>query len=292
MTAARLILLACVIIWGWSFVFTKAALSYVTPAELLGLRLLTGLPVQLAIILARRLRFDFTFRQYRTILIGSAIITAHFLIQITGIEYTSATNTGWIISVTPLVLAVLSYIFLREKVGTRLMAGILLATVGIFLLVSKGNLSTLDWLKSVGDWLVLVSAFTWAIYTVVTRDISRELNPLIVIFAILLPTLFVMMIYMLFTSDWSKFTHLPAEGVWSVLFLGVMALGLAHWFWQIGIARLGAARAGIFLYVEPVATTALAVPYLHESFGFITAAGGLLVLAGVYVAQNRKRSIA
>jgi len=289
MMAARFILLACVIIWGWSFVFTKAALSYLTPAELLGLRLLTGLPIQLGIILARRLRFDFTARQYRTMLIGSAIITAHFLIQITGIEYTSATNTGWIISVTPLVLAVLSYVFLREKVGARLMAGILVATVGIFLLVSKGNLSNLDWLKSVGDWLVLVSAFTWAIYTVVTRDISRELNPLVVIFAILLPTTVVMTGYMLLTSDWSKFAHLPSEAVWSVLFLGVLALGLAHWFWQIGIARLGAARAGIFLYIEPVATTALAVPYLHESFGLITAIGGMLVLTGVYVAQRRKQ---
>jgi len=51
---------------------------------------------------------------------------------------------------------------------------------------------------------------------------------------------------------------------------------------------VGAARAGIYLYLEPVATTVLAVPYLGEKFGPLTALGGLLVLAGVYFAEGRR----
>jgi drug/metabolite transporter (DMT)-like permease len=95
--------------------------------------------------------------------------------------------------------------------------------------------------------------------------------------------------YMIPTSDWSYFLHLPARAVWSVLFLGVLGMGVAHWFWQEGVARLGAAKAGVFLYIEPLATTALAVPYLHEKFGLFSALGGILVLGGVYVAQGRRR---
>ncbi|MCP4544717.1 MAG: EamA family transporter, partial [Chloroflexi bacterium] len=64
-------------------------------------------------------------------------------------------------------------------------------------------------------------------------------------------------------------------------------LAVAHWFWQEGVAKLGAAKAGIFLYLEPLSTTALAVPLLGEHFGFFTAAGGLLVLAGVFWAERR-----
>jgi drug/metabolite transporter (DMT)-like permease len=65
-------------------------------------------------------------------------------------------------------------------------------------------------------------------------------------------------------------------------------MGLAHWFWQEGVARLGAARAGVFLYLEPLATTGLAVPYLGESFGLFTAVGGAMVLAGVYLAERKR----
>ena len=72
------------------------------------------------------------------IIIASAVITVHFIIQVIGINYTSATNTGWIISVTPLVMVALSAVFLKEKITGRLVIGIVLATAGILLLVSRG----------------------------------------------------------------------------------------------------------------------------------------------------------
>ena len=65
-----------------------------------------------------------------------------------------------------------------------------------------------------------------------------------------------------------------------------MALAFAHWFWQEGVARAGATEAGIFLYLEPVATTALAVPLLGESFTIYTATGGLIVLFAVWLSQR------
>jgi drug/metabolite transporter (DMT)-like permease len=94
-----------------------------------------------------------------------------------------------------------------------------------------------------------------------------------------------------FTSDLTKFLHLPLEPLLAIIFLGVFAMGLAQWFWQEGMAKVGAARAGIYLYLEPLFTTALAVPYLKEEFGFFAALGGLMVLAGVYVAEKRTKNL-
>lgn len=287
---AKLFLILAVIFWGWSFVFTKLLLQFVTPVELLGLRLLLALPVLFIIIRIKRLPFAFTKPDYRKVLLGAGIITAHFLIQITGLKYTSATNTGWIISVTPLVMAALSYLILKEKIGTKEIIGILVATTGILLLVSGGRITSLDWLNSIGDWMVLASAHTWALYTIATRDISRKYHPLTVTFSILLPAAIITIGYMLFTSDWSSFLTIPAEPMIALLILGIACLAVAHWFWQEGVAAIGAARAGIFLYLEPVATTFLAVPYLHEQFGLFTAIGGGMVLAGVFIAQKKAKN--
>ncbi len=95
------------------------------------------------------------------------MIGAHFYIQITGIERTTATRSGWIIAVTPVVMALLAALFLRERIHRGLAAGIVVSTAGILLLVSNGRMAQLDWLRSTGDWLVFASAHTWALYTVV-----------------------------------------------------------------------------------------------------------------------------
>jgi drug/metabolite transporter (DMT)-like permease len=160
MNTASFYLLFCAIIWGWTFVATRVCLQYLNPVELLGLRFLTALPLLLVVILVKRIRFDFTHRELRAILLGSLVITVHFLIQITGLKYTSATNTGWIIAVSPLVMAVLAFLVLHERLSRRALWGIVIATSGILLLVSRGRLMSFEWLGSVGDWLVLVSAHT------------------------------------------------------------------------------------------------------------------------------------
>ena len=285
---ARFLLLFTVIVWGWTFVATKICLAYMTPLELMGLRIMIALPVLLTVLLVKRVRLRFG-DQKKSLWLGSAIITAHFLIQITGIKYTSATNTGWIISVTPLVMALLAVVILKERITRKAVAGIVVATIGILLLVSKGEVRGLGWLSSGGDWLVLASAHTWAFYTVATRRVSQNHNPLAVTFAVLAPAAVLAFGIMLFTSDWSKFLHLPPDAMVALLFLGLFGMALGHWFWQEGVARVGAVQAGMYLYIEPVATTTLAVPYLNESFGLYTAAGGCLVLLGVWLAQGRVR---
>jgi drug/metabolite transporter (DMT)-like permease len=290
MNAASFYLLFCAIIWGWTFVATRVCLQYLNPVELLGLRFLTALPLLLVVILVKGIRFDFTRRELRAILLGSLVITVHFLIQITGLKYTSATNTGWIIAVSPLVMAVLAFLVLHERLSRRALLGIVIATSGILLLVSRGRLMSFEWLDSVGDWLVLGSAHTWALYTIVIRDVTRTRHPLAVTVAVLTPPAMIILGYMAIYSDWSNMISMPADGVVSILFLGLLGLALGHWFWQEGVSRVGAARAGIYLYLEPVATTVLAVPYLNEEFGPLTALGGLLVLTGVYVAERRRGS--
>jgi drug/metabolite transporter (DMT)-like permease len=185
-------------------------------------------------------------------------------------------------------MALLGYFFLKETIGRNQIIAIGVATFGILLLMSHGDFSRLGFLTSLGDWLVLISAHTWAIYTVVTRNLSKSQHPLAITVGVLTPALIVMTIYMAFTSEWTRFTHLPARGIIALLFLAVVGLALGHWFWQEGVAKVGAARAGLYLYIEPVATTVLAIPLLNEPFGWATAAGAALVMAGVYIGQRTK----
>jgi drug/metabolite transporter (DMT)-like permease len=285
LTPIRLLLLFSVIIWGWTFVATKICLASMTPFEIVGMRFMIGVPILYAVIRGRRTRFTFTRADYRPLFLGALIITVHFLIQAVALNHTTATNTGWIIAVTPLALAALSVAFLKERIGMKETTGIIVATAGIVLLISDGALTSLAWLTSTGDWLILLSAHTWALYTIATRDLSRAHNPLTVTLAVFTPLAAACFVYVAFFGGAHRLAALPPEAIFALLFLAIPGT-LAQWFWQIGVAKLGAARAGIFLYLEPIATTALAFPLLREPFTVFTAIGGSLVILGVWRAQR------
>lgn len=284
--SVRLLLLFCVIVWGWTFVATKLCLAYLDPYELVGLRFGIGLPLLFLVIRIRRIDVAFSPREYGSLALGALIIGAHFLIQAVALNYTSATNTGWIIAVTPLSLAGLSFLILKERIEGKEIVGIVLATIGIVVLISKGRFASLGWLASVGDWLILASAHTWALYTIATRNVSRARNPLSVTLLVFMPVTVVCLLYFLIAKDIGAVFSLPAEPLVALLFLGILGT-LAQWFWQIGISKIGATRAGIFLFLEPIATTLLAVPLLKEEFTFITAIGAFMVTVAVWWAQRK-----
>ena len=256
--------------------------------EVLALRLAVSLPILGVLLLTTRAPIGFTRADLRPLIAGGAIMTAHFLIQIAGLTMTSATNTAWIITVTPLALAVLSFVFLRERLGFGGIVGIGVATTGIVLLVSRGHPADLQWLRSTGDWLALTSAFTWAAYTVVTRDLVRRRHPLTVTSAVLFIAALCVAIPFAISVDATRLGALSGRGIAAVLYLAVFGLVVGQWFWQIGVAKLGATRAGLYLYLEPLSTLALAVPVLGEAFGPAMAVGAGLVLFGVYLGQRSR----
>jgi drug/metabolite transporter (DMT)-like permease/SAM-dependent methyltransferase len=283
-------LLAGVVIWGWTFVATKILLEELGPVEILALRLVIGVPVLGIVLLVRRASLRFGHEDARAVILAAAILTGHFLLQLAGLTSTTATNSAWIIAFSPLAVVLLSFVLLGERVGRRGVAGIAVATAGIVLLVSRGRLTEQAWLQSTGDWLILASAFTWALYTVTTRDLVRRREPLTAAFSILLVSTVLTVLLLVVSSDVVGVRALSPRGLAALLYLAVAGMAIGQWFWQEGVARLGAARAGLFLYLEPLATVALAVPLLGESFTPVMALGGGLVLAGVYVAQQEQPS--
>ncbi|MFH2047868.1 MAG: DMT family transporter [bacterium] len=283
----RILMLIAVCSWGWSFVATKIALEYLTPVELIGLRFVTALPVLLIIMLSQKKSFKVERKDLLPIIIAALIVSLHFFIQVTGIKYTSATNSGWIIAASPLALLLLSVVFLKEKLTYRVLLGVGIATVGILCLISKGHLFSFDWISSTGDWLVLASAFTWSVYSVLIRNSSRKYNSLLITFWVIALASIIMIGWMSLTSDMSKFLYLPLEPIIAVLFLGIVCLGISFWIWQEGVSQMGAGKAGIYLYFIPLFTTILAVPYLDEKLSFFTVFGGGLVLMGVYIAERK-----
>jgi len=291
MSRVHLSLLFAVILWGWSFVATKVLLQYLSPVEVMGARLLLGVPPMILALLVKRIFPRLPRRDWALMGACSLVLISHFLVQITGMQYTSATNTAWIIAVTPLTIVLLAVPFLGEKLRRPQVIGIFAATFGVLILVSRGNPADLGGLTNVGDWMVLASAFTWAAYTVLTRHIADGRQPLFVTTMVLAMAAIAALSYMLAFTNWVVFVEMPWEGWVATVFLGLFCISLTLWIWNEGVARIGASRAGFFLYLEPLFATSVAVPLLGDHFGWSTAVGGAFIISGVMLAERRVVSL-
>src|SRR5690349_4950492 len=136
--------LFAVTVWGASFVATKIALQYASPSTVVWLRFTMGVIILgIAVLLSKQ----FTLPQGRDwgyfALLGFLGITFHQWLQSTGLQTAQATTTAWIITSTPIFIALLGIFVLRERLAWYQAAGIVLASLGVLLIVSRGDLFSL-----------------------------------------------------------------------------------------------------------------------------------------------------
>jgi drug/metabolite transporter (DMT)-like permease len=284
------LLISAVVIWGMSFVATKICLRYLSPAEIIAARLILVLPIMLTMIKIKGLSFRFLTHFWKPAVGCGLILVAHLLIQVEGMKTTTATNTVWLITTIPVFIVVFAFVFLRERITVRQGAGMAIAAAGVLVLVSRGDLGSLDFIKSYGDWLVLASCLTWTFYTVLGKKITDS-PPLAVTTVILGVAAVVVVPPVMIASGPAKYLALPTEAVISLLYLGIFAFALAYWFWIEALSRKTAGQVGAYLYFEPLSTMIVAPLVLGEAVTSSLVLGGILVILGVWLVERRQNRL-
>lgn len=278
--------LLAVIFWGASFIATKIALAELNPQQIIFLRLILAVILLLVIAIYSNKDFSFNLKNHAFIFILSLIAVFHLWIQVTGLQFTSAVNTGWIIGLTPIFMALLGFFVFKEKLNKKKIIGIGIAFGGLWLLVSKGNFFEIGLISNKGDFLVLASSFTWSIYSAVNKKVTLNYSPLMTIFF-----LFLMMMILIapFTID-KKFVdlifHLSSNTIFSILFLGIFCSGIAYVLWSKSLKDMKSATAGSFLYLEPFVTVFCSFLFLKEEITLLIILSGLIITAGVIIVNK------
>jgi drug/metabolite transporter (DMT)-like permease len=280
-----------VISWGVSFIATKIALAELTPVTIIIMRMI--LAVVLLFIIAKTTKRDFSieWKKHRGILLLAMIAVFHLWIQVTGLKYTTASNTGWIIGITPVFMALLGYLFFREKLRIINIAGIAVAFFGLLLLISKGDFSKIDLISNKGDVMVLASAFTWSVYSLVNKKITFSYPPLMTIFYLFLTMMVILIPFNISHEAVYSVLNLSGRGWFSVLFLGLICSGVSYVFWAQALKEMNSARAGSFLYFEPFITIFTAWLILNEQITFVIVLSGVIITTGVILVNKKFRSL-
>lgn len=284
--------LAAVIFWGFSFIATKVALKEVHPFTLLTLRYAIGALLLLLVQLSRDKIFFkiFSPRDWIYLFILAAVgVSGLGLLQAYGLLYTTAINTGWIIAINPILIALSARFFLGETITVRKVSGILLGFCGIFLIISKGvfSLSLFQFTSTYGDLLVLASALAWTGFTIGGKGFISRFPPLATVTTIMLAGCLLVLPLSLLKGEWNNLIHFSLTAWTGIFFLGVFCSGLGYLFWYSALEKRDSGAVGIYLYLEPFATLIGAYLLLGEEVQWITIIGGGMILCGVFLATHK-----
>jgi drug/metabolite transporter (DMT)-like permease len=278
-----------VVVWGASFIATKIALRDVTPVTVVWLRFAIGVLI-LGIAVAARRQFALPARNEwgYFALLGFLGIAFHQWLQSNGLLTATAITTAWIVSTTPIFMALLGLLVLKEHLGWLRLAGILLATAGMLLVVSRGNLASLvtAGFGAPGDYLILVSAVNWAVFSILSRRGLKSHPAARMMFYVMTFGWLFSTILFFSTSRLGEVTRLTLPGWTAVAFLGILCSGLAYIAWYDALRALPAAQVGAFLYIEPLVTMVTAAVILAEKITPAALAGGAIILVGVWLVNR------
>jgi drug/metabolite transporter (DMT)-like permease len=283
--------LATVSIWGATFVATKIALHEVSPATIVWLRFTMGIAILGVSAWARKELSPPARRQLPMLaLLGFIGVAFHQWLQSNGLRTAAATTTAWLVATTPIFIALLGWVGLREKLSGIQWAGVGVAALGVLLILSRGDLSVLHFggPLSQGDVMVMLSAPNWALYTILSRRLLVSMPPSkMILYVMLAGWLYITIWAFGFGPGTSELSALTTRGWMAVAGLGIFGSGLAYIMYHDALHFLPASQLGVFLNLEPVITMLLAAPILGEPLTIIVLFGGAMIVAGIYLVNRR-----
>lgn len=278
--------LPAIIFWGASFIATKYLLDELTPEAIISLRLILAIILLSLIALYTKKDFTINLKSHLWILLLALIAVFHLWIQITGLKFTTAANTGWIIGTAPIFMALLGLIFFKEKLTAVKITGIVIAMLGLLLLVGKGDITNIDLIKNKGDLLVLSSSFTWGIYSMINKKVSLNYSPMMTILYLFIMMAVIIIPFNFNSKTFNSVVHLSTIGWISILFLGLLCSGAAYVIWAYALRDMESAKVGAFLYFEPFVTVISAWLFLKEEITLLMLLSGLIITAGVFLVNK------
>lgn len=211
-----------------------------------------------------------------------------------GLQYTTAANSGLITSCSPVIVALLAFLFLREKLTITRMIGILVVVVGMLAIniypFLNSNMESSNAVK--GNLFILLAVLCEALFSILSKVSCKPMSALyrttiitFYAFILLLP----FSVYDGLQYDWAG---IELSSVICVLYYGFFVSFLSYVFWFKGIEKVPASNAAVFTSVVPVSSIVLSAVVLKETVMAVHMVGLGCVIGGILISclgLGRKR---
>ncbi|WP_167536408.1 DMT family transporter [Streptomyces ficellus] len=285
--AGLLLAALATVVWSGSFVTSRALHDSVPPVQAAFWRWIVAIAAVAPFAAREAWRQRALIRRHLGFLVLASLLGVtvyNTLVNQAGLT-TSAGTMGMVMAASPVLMAVYERLG-GARLGPRRVTGMLIACAGVLLLVGKGSLVP-D--LSAGDLWIVAAAGCFASYSALLRRRPAGLGGPAFLFAtFVLGALMLLPVYAISLAVQGGFTPTPGT-VGPLVYVGVFSSAVAFFAWNKAIALIGAARAGVVYYLQPVCVALLSWALIGEAMGPLQFLCMALILGGVVLGTSRGR---
>ncbi|OUW34723.1 MAG: EamA family transporter [Flavobacteriaceae bacterium TMED179] len=207
-----------------------------------------------------------------------------------GLQLSTPINSGVIVTLTPIIILVLSAIFLKERLNLLKVLGIILGFIGAILLIIYGN--TIKAINapnvSLGNIMLLINAISFGTYLVMVKSLTKKYSTVT-----LMKWMFLLGVFYTFPFTINEFMEvswnsLPFEAIWRMSFVVLGTTFLTYMLNVYALKTLSATTIGAFTYLQPIITIVYAVITGNDILDSVKILACGLVFLGVYLVSKKR----
>jgi drug/metabolite transporter (DMT)-like permease len=271
-----------VIFWASSFVGIRAAIAEFSPIEIAVLRFIVSSIALFLIVIHEKTLLPNKKDFFLFVQLGFVLFINHISLNY-GTQTITAGETTLIVSTSQLFQVLLAYVFLKEAISNRFLAGLFLCFFGVIIIAFQNSIGMSF---NPGVVFVLVAAITNAVFFILQKPLLKKFGPLEVIsYSTWLTTLLLLPFG---GGAIESLSSVSLSAGFSVIYIGIAA-AIANICWSKVLSKTEASKAAIFLYTIPVMTIVIGFLWLQELPSPISCMGGAIILGGVILSNSKSK---
>lgn len=276
------------LIFGFSFMFSKIALDYMEPIELIAYRFLTAAVFMEVLRRLGLIKIDLKGKKMGLLILTSlAEPVLYFFFEVLGLSLTTTSEAGLMLALIPVFSTIFSFIILKEDLNLKQLVFIILSVGGVvFINLSKEKLKVSG--EYLGIFYLFIAILMSSMYNIGSKKSSKNFKPVEITYVMMWTAGLVFNLVLTYNNikNNSMATYfqpaLSLRPMISILYLGILSSVVAFFMVNYTISKIPVSQSSIFSSLSTIVSIFAGVIILKESFQLEDIIGSIMILVGVW----------
>ncbi|MDY0939625.1 DMT family transporter [Priestia megaterium] len=275
-------IISVTLIWGYTWVTMKIAISDIPPFLFSSLRLLIGAIPLFIILIIQRKRLFVDKENFKSYLIMSLLMSLGYMAILTyGMQFVDSGKTSVLVYTMPIFVTIISHFKLDEKINIYKMVGLIFGLLGLLFILGL-EITNPDTKVIFGELLILLSALSWGLANVFSKIRFKNIDVIHMnAWQLIIGALFLFILSLIlepsYSIEWSN------KALLSLLFNGLFSTAFTFvvWFWVL--KKINASKASMALMFVPILGIIFGWLQLEENITISIVVGSFLICVGIFM---------
>jgi drug/metabolite transporter (DMT)-like permease len=288
-------MIICVVVWAFAFPFIKIGLNDLSFTNLTIMRFFVVCIVLIAILLLQPKRFSKLHKKdiIPIFMLGFFGVMVYHLGLNYGEQYISPGAASLIIATIPVLVVIMALVFLKEKITSKKLLGVIIALCGVVIISILGTPGASIEINYIhGALAVVIAAVMGAFYTIAGKKLLERYTALsLTVYAMLFGSVALIPLLFLNPSIIDQVTAMSAYSWFAIVFLGVFSTVIGYVLWYVGLEIKSTSEVSVYLYAIPVLSTIISYFLFDDKITLFFVLGGILVIVGLVLVNIKDKKI-